>query len=355
MTIKTDATDPDVEPERIAPTVFTTLAKQHPTLNEPVITGLLRRGETCNIIAPPKTGKSFLASNLAWCVATGRPWLGYYTEQGRVLIIDNELHPSVLASRYTHVADAMQIEFSERDNIDVLPLRGKITSLENLEFLTDIQPGQYNLIVLDALYRMIPQGTSENDNSGMMALYNQIDSYAATWGAAVVVVHHSSKGSQGDKAVTDVGAGAGAISRAADTHIAIRQHENDGHFVLEAVTRSWKSPEPVSVQFEWPIWTATTLTPEVRNPNRRKSDDQDKQDAEDREYLLLLIPPKGKVQNCIVSESGFGTNKCLRLLGQLKRDGKVDCKKKRRTGSKQRFVVWTPLSDSLSDSFPIRS
>ncbi|WP_149498466.1 AAA family ATPase [Roseiconus lacunae] len=64
-------------------------------LQPPVIHGLLRVGETMNVIAPPKVGKSWLASDMALAVATGRPWLDRFpTETGDVLIIDNELQSS---------------------------------------------------------------------------------------------------------------------------------------------------------------------------------------------------------------------------------------------------------------------
>jgi hypothetical protein len=42
---------------------------------EPVIHGLLRQGETMNVIASSKIGKSRLVTDLALSVATGRPWL----------------------------------------------------------------------------------------------------------------------------------------------------------------------------------------------------------------------------------------------------------------------------------------
>lgn len=51
-----------------------------------------------NVIAPPKVGKSWLASDKALAAATGRPWLDrYQTEAADVLIIDNELHPHTTA------------------------------------------------------------------------------------------------------------------------------------------------------------------------------------------------------------------------------------------------------------------
>ena len=42
---------------------------------EYIINGLLRRGETMNLIAPSKAGKSFLVGDLSIAVATGDVWL----------------------------------------------------------------------------------------------------------------------------------------------------------------------------------------------------------------------------------------------------------------------------------------
>jgi hypothetical protein len=47
----------------------------HPTpLREPIIHGLQRQGETLNVVAPSKTGKSWLGIGLGLSVATGIPW-----------------------------------------------------------------------------------------------------------------------------------------------------------------------------------------------------------------------------------------------------------------------------------------
>lgn len=59
----------------IHPRSLRQLLGRFPMLQPPVIHGLLRMGETMNIIAPPKAAKSWLASDMALAVATGRPWL----------------------------------------------------------------------------------------------------------------------------------------------------------------------------------------------------------------------------------------------------------------------------------------
>ncbi|MGC9420900.1 MAG: hypothetical protein ACP5EN_18200, partial [Rhodovulum sp.] len=68
---------------------------------------------------------------------------------------------------------------------------------------------------------------------------------------------HTSKGNQSGKAVTDVGAGAGSQSRAADTHLVLRPHEEDDIVVLESAVRSWPPMPPRALHWEWPLFTPT--------------------------------------------------------------------------------------------------
>jgi hypothetical protein len=339
----------------ISPLPIGRLIDDHPLLRPVVIDGILRRGETANIIAAAKVGKSFLAGGLAWCVATGEPWLSHDVTQGRVLIIDNELHPETLASRLFRIAMEMQINVNDyEDAIDVICLRGQNIDIHAIQSrLAEIRPGTYTLAIVDALYRTLPQGTSENDNAAMMAIYNRLDHYASQWDCAIGVVHHASKGQQGDKSVTDVGSGAGSISRAADTHIVIRPHEDPELSVLECVTRSFKSPEPVSVRFDWPLWSAVATAPEVKRIGRQSQEAQAKQDQADSEAILSKIPadPKAIQQNKLFEQFEFGVPKCSRLVGKLVRSGAVRIVRRRKKGGKRSLVFYTQVqSDSGSDS-----
>lgn len=90
------------------------LRRQFPEQKQPVIDGLLRRGEVCNVVSMSKVGKSWLGYSLALSVITGREWLGQFpTRRGKVLLIDNELHPETLAKRIPDVAHAMAIKAAE--------------------------------------------------------------------------------------------------------------------------------------------------------------------------------------------------------------------------------------------------
>ncbi len=241
-------------------------------LRRPVIHGLLREGEVMNIIAPPKTGKSWLATDLALTVATGGTWLNAFkTVQGDVLVIDNELHPETTAHRIPMVADARGLDLDAFcDRVCVDNLRGRLQDLLAMEaYFTAIQPGRFKLIVLDAFYRFVPRGTDENDNATIAMLYNHLDRHAARLGCCFVLIHHASKGNQSGKLVTDVGAGAGSQSRATDTHLVLRAHEEDGVVVLDAAVRSWPPMEARCLRWDFPVFNpAPDLDPAALRPER---------------------------------------------------------------------------------------
>ncbi len=277
---------------------YARLVAEFQNLRPVVVDGIIRQGETLNIIAPAKIGKSWLAMQLAVAVATGKPWLGFDVDAGRVLYIDNELHPETLAHRFARVVRSSWLDDPEVATLDVVSLRGRNLSVLDLPcMLCDVPSGDYALIVLDALYRFIPPGKSENDNGDMLHVYNVLDTLAGQTGAAIAIVHHSSKGSQETKAQTDVGAGAGSISRCADTHLTIRKHETDGLFVLEAVTRSFQSPEPLSIQYEYPLWHPADAPAVLASTKTRGEQKQDSLDREAKEKIRTLISGSNKLSN----------------------------------------------------------
>jgi len=312
------------------------LVAAHPHLRPVLIDGLLRQGETANIIAPPKIGKSWLTYGLAISVATGRHWLDTYrTSPGNVLLIDNELHPETIAHRLPKVAEAMGVPFSDvADKIDVLALRGRLRNLMELgPQLVALGPGRYKLISVDAFYRTLPEGTDENDNAKITGLYNVVDSIADALGASIVFVHHASKGDQASKSVTDVGSGAGSQSRAADTHIVLRPHEEDKVVVLEAAVRSFQQPPAECLRWNFPIWTPDPeLDPTklrlARHHRRPKTDEKAVKEPKViwtvERFVAAFCKPQPQHRSAIVDQAtvaGVNDRKVKELLkGALERD-----------------------------------
>jgi hypothetical protein len=224
----------------------------------PIVHGWVRRGEIVNVIAPPKAGKSWLTYYLGLSIASGRYWFNpdATCTQGHVLEIDNELHDETLRARIPDVREAMGLHPAVQDDITTITLRGKQRNIldlkEAIPAIADLKP---RAVILDALYRFLPKGVSENDHADMTEIYNLIDAYAAKVGTATwIIVHHTSKGSQGNKSVVDVGSGANIGARATDIHMTLKEHETEGCFVVEGRVRTWQQPEPFVIRRKHPLW-----------------------------------------------------------------------------------------------------
>ena len=227
---------------------------------EVIIEGLMRRGEVGNMVASTKKGKSWLAVLLGMKVATGEPWLGRQTTKGRVLLIDNELQDEEIQNRMANVANAAGIITENAEPFEYVDLRGQWVGIQEIEFqLSRFEPGELTLVVLDAKYRFFSNGMQENSNDDQTAFHNEIDKLARRLNCAIVMVHHATKGDQGQRAVTDVGSGGGSQARAADCHIVIRSHaDGDDLAVLDAAVRSFPPVKSQTLRWSFPLWTADT-------------------------------------------------------------------------------------------------
>jgi AAA domain len=222
-----------------------------------VIHGVLRQRDTMNVIGDSKGHKSSFAEQAAVCVAAGKEFLQFKTNKGRVLLIDNEVQQSDLVERLTAIAKKLGLEWQEVDeNLDVLSLREHDYNIDQLtDRISRISKGKYDLMVVDALYQIYPDRYDENSNADVTRMYRKLKRMAAEQDCGILVVHHTAKGRQFDKKTSDVGAGAGAQSRAADTHVVLINHEEKNTVVMDAIVRFALPPAPVCLVFDWPIWT----------------------------------------------------------------------------------------------------
>ena len=233
------------------------MLRDFPNPREVLIGCVLRRGEVMNVIAAPKTGKSWLMLQLAYAVITGGSWLGFPCRKGTVLIVDNELHAETLSDRLRRVIEAngMPVDSPDLLSLHFNPQRGRQQDLQQFaESLGELKSRHVDIVIVDALYRALPADVDENSNGQITKVYNMVDRYAQEVDAGIILVHHTSKGTQTWKSVTDLGAGAGAQSRACDTHMGIIPHEEDGIvpgvFDVRLAVRSFEKVEPFCIRRE---------------------------------------------------------------------------------------------------------
>ncbi|MBX3415470.1 MAG: AAA family ATPase [Pirellulales bacterium] len=312
----------------LAPVNVVNLATAHPHLNPIVVDGWLRLEEVANLIAASKVGKSWLVYGLLLSIVMGVRWLDVFLcAPSRVLLLDAELHPSVLAHRIRTVAEAMGVTLEDiRDWFDIVSLRGRQLDIFSLgQVLDGIKHGTYGVIVVDALYRFYPPGYNENDNAAACALYNQLDAYAKRLGCAIICVHHSSKGLQSGKAVVDVGSGASSQARAVDSHLVLRAHEEPNCAVLEGAVRSFPPIEPLALRWSFPLWSIDQcLDPaELKGLKGKNEERQASRDADGKSAILGLLSTGPRTKTWISKNGGPSPGRTERLLSMLIAEGLV--------------------------------
>jgi hypothetical protein len=237
-----------------------------PPVRPAVVEGLFRKGETANWIGSSKIGKTWLAYTLMAEVLRGGRWCGHRCHTGRVLLVDNELHRETVDWRLWRVAHQKGLDDDALGRLDVACLRGQWAMLEDIEAtVRSKERGHWSMIVLDAFYRFLPKGTDENSNSDMTQLYNHLDRIASYAEAAILVVHHATKGSQTGKDIMDMGSGAGAIGRATDAQVAFWRHAEDNAVTMQVKCRTASPPPPKVLRVDFStarVWHDDQLDPE---------------------------------------------------------------------------------------------
>jgi hypothetical protein len=320
----------DTPSKRSGPVAFSSLAAEYPRLDEPIIDGLARRAEVGNIISSTKVGKSWMMLNVTAAAITGGMLLGQFSFQRprRVLLIDNELRPATIVSRAHTVFRKLEILPAVYEKaFSVWSLRGRLLDIRGIARALEGTPaGRYDVVVCDAWYRCLPDGVSENANNEITSMYNLVERLADRLDCFWINVHHASKGNQSDKAVTDVGSGAGSQARAADTHIVLRPHEEAGAFVMEAEVRSFPRPEPVTLRWEFPLWVPDgSLDPSKLAGRMTKQEKRQRErDAEGLDLLRSTLHDEGGATVRILRQkTGLSRERCQRLLDQLEASGEV--------------------------------
>lgn len=194
----------------------------------------------------PKSGKTWLALELAVAVASGQPCLGRYTVQhkGHVLLYAAEDCACAIKHRVGSIARARGI-----DDINRLAI-GLITE-DNLRLDSDehqhrlaitLEKLQPRLLVLDPLVRL--HRTDENSAADVSSLLHYLRQLQRQYRVAVVLVHHVRKSAaeQPGQALR----GSGDLHAWSDSNLYLLPRKQ--RLLLQAEHRSLPSPPPIAVE-----------------------------------------------------------------------------------------------------------
>lgn len=190
-----------------------------------LIDGLLpARGLAC-IVGPPKSGKSFLTTDMLCSVARGAPYAGRDTLQGPVIYLTGEgvsgFKRRLVAMRQHLGIEGQGVPFFMIDNVP--DLGSEVTDLQQLlseldAFIGQACPEGPRAIVLDTLARCMGEA-DENSARDMGRFVNRCAAIERHFGCVVVVVHHVGKDP------TRGGRGSNALNGAADVTFMVDKAE----------------------------------------------------------------------------------------------------------------------------------
>ena len=181
-----------------------------------LVEGVLREGHKMLIVGGSKTGKSYLLIEFCLAVASGSRWIGWQCAKGRVLYVNLELDRNSCLHRFKDVCEATGTPREAFKHLDIWNLRGRTESIDKLvpKLVRRAKKHSYKAIVIDPIYKVL---TGDENSAEQMAKFcNQFDRIATETGAAVVYVHHHSKGAQGGKKSMDRASGSGVFGRDPD-------------------------------------------------------------------------------------------------------------------------------------------
>lgn len=174
---------------------FLSLAEMltEPQPPEWLIRGYLERGDLACLFGAPGSMKSFVALDMALCIASGRPWHGAETTSGPVFYIAGEGFKGVVKRVQAWTVD----NGAESKNVPFFMANAPVQFLnqEEAEAVTaaiaDLarQHGTPMLVIIDTLARCF--GGDENSTQDMNAFVSALDTLKATLGCAVKVIHHT--------------------------------------------------------------------------------------------------------------------------------------------------------------------
>jgi AAA domain len=166
---------------------------------EYVLQGVIPVNALFELYGKEKSGKTFWAATLGFCIATGTAFFGKATKPGRVLHVIGEGNMKSFGNRVEawikdqaqSPAQSKELEERFEKNWCVLPIAVHIDVESQVKDFLEANPGEWTLIIVDTMLRNMVGHIS--DPKDMSAFVRGCDAIREKTGAAVLVLHHEGK------------------------------------------------------------------------------------------------------------------------------------------------------------------
>lgn len=212
----------------------------------PVIKNLFEEGEICALVGQTKSRKSFLALQMAVCIAMEKPFLNYETKEHKTLICNLEVSERSYKKRYKKICERLNIPPENiAGKLSILNLKRGRTNWDDV--LAFCKKHECKVCIIDPFYKIAR--IKENDQDACLETEAKMEQFSIN-NITLITVFHATKGFNGERQVVDMISGSGIISRFQDSIIGFSHHAHEKNaIVLDASIRSYEDPDPFSTIF----------------------------------------------------------------------------------------------------------
>jgi hypothetical protein len=229
--------------------------------------------------------------------------------------------------RIQAICDAHQIKI-ERDMLTVWHLRGRIKDWPRLQ--RQIKPGQFDLIILDPVYKLLLLGgpkfgvRDENAAGHIALLLDELDNLSMRTGAATAFGAHFAKGDPSAKDAIDRVSGSGVWSRDPDAIVSFTQLNTEDCLAVDLRLRVYPRVDSFAVRWEFPSFVADISLDPTDLKQRNKG-------AAEKQYTLpqlveLFERPMftREVEDAARTKLQMSRRTFYRLWDEGKKDGAIE-------------------------------
>jgi hypothetical protein len=224
---------------------FDLFAKEPLPEAEWLIEGVIERDSLAVLWGASGTGKSFVALDMALCIATGETWLGAYkTKRGDVFICMGE---GARGGRRRARGWAKHRGIESIPGAYFYPAAPLIRDPKVLEaFLKEVKKKMPKLVIIDTLARSFTG--DENSAGDMNEWVKAAVRIQQETGACVLIVHHTAKAVKKGSKPTE--RGSGALRGAVDTSIYVSKGDLNVVTIENPKQKDGKEFDPITVELQ---------------------------------------------------------------------------------------------------------
>jgi archaellum component FlaC len=201
-----------------------------------LIKGIIEQATTGMLFGSPASGKSFIAMDMAFCIAIGHDFANSTVNQGKVVYLAGEGFNG-LSKRFKALEEKYETQTSD---IFISNMPASLICIKNTEEVIaevdNICPNP-SLIIVDTLHRNFGGG-DENSAKDVGKLMVTITALINHTGAAVLLVHHSGHNSD------DRARGSSALKAALDVEYKISK-KGDAVTMKNTKVKDFDEPKPI--------------------------------------------------------------------------------------------------------------